>query len=82
MAQGTLRALESAAKIRARYVGESFILVTAEDIEGKLIGEGLSRKSDKDELDIRIGYEIARGRAPKALQIKMNGRPVRHRFMG
>ena len=58
----------------------SFVQVT-DEITGKY-GEGIARRSKFDKQSNERGMEIAEGRARKALNMKINKKPIRNQFMG
>ena len=58
-----------------------FTIVTLEDSKGHE-AIGVSRRSEEDTDNFIVGETIARGRAERALYNKLNGRKIRHAFMG
>lgn len=63
------------------FAVDKFTIIKLVDQTTGKYGVGISRRSTYDKADNDIGYRIARGRAYKALQLKVNGYPVNHQYM-
>ena len=58
-----------------------FTVVTLVDSKGHE-AIGISRQSAEDKYSETVGESVARGRAERALYTKLNGKKIRHSFMG
>ena len=59
-----------------------FQMVQLEELKSKVRGVGVARLADGDKRNDNKAYAIAFGRAKKAINLKLQGKPVKNVMMG